>query len=143
MRSLHGLRLIVSYDHDLPGCSRTITIYQVVGLATGLGLARCDDVMHISQAFQPEFIRQPTGVSKQVAKAASQHKRARTRASTVVAQLVNIARLTWIVAWCIDAAMRSKWLMPWWHHVYDARLTRNCEARLASLLAFHVMYANE
>jgi len=60
-----------------------------------------------------------------------------------------IARLTWIVAWCIVTAMRSKWLIPCWHQfvtmasVYDARLIRNCEARLACLLASHIMYTNE
>ena len=61
----------------------------------------------------------------------------------------DIARLTWIVAWCIATAIRSKWLMPCWHQfvtmasVYDARLIRNCETRLACLLASHIMYTNE
>ena len=46
-------------------------------------------------------------------------------------------------------AMRSKWLMSCWHQfvtmasVYDARLIRKCEARLACLLACHIMYTNE
>ena len=83
----------------------------------------CDGIIYISQAFQPEFIGQPTGVSKQVAKAASQHTRAHTRASTVVAQQLNVVRLNWIVAWCmyvarlarmvawcLDAAIGSKWM---------------------------------
>ena len=79
----------------------------------------CNDIMHISQAFQPEFVGQPAGVSKQVAKAASKHKRAHTRASTVVAQQLNVVRLNWIVAWCmyvarlawcLDATIGSKWM---------------------------------
>ena len=75
-----------------------------------------------------------------------------TARPTTVARLTwcqDIARLTWIVAWCIATAMRSKWLMSCWHQfvtmasVYDARLIRNCEARLACLLASHIMYTNE
>ena len=75
-----------------------------------------------------------------------------TARPTTVARLTwcqDIARLTWIVAWCIATAMRSKWLMSCWHQfvtmasVYDARLIRKCEARLACLLACHIMYTNE